>query len=120
MNKFLSFLARWQGLWALIAVGFLFFVTPWIFRWFGTNSGVIDFAYVQALVFSTGVFFTAIFSAWLAIQLDWKIINNHIEEGDFIEDWRRLTAFQRTAIIFSSLAFLIFAFILCFFALPKP
>jgi hypothetical protein len=115
-----KFLKEWQGLWALAAVGTLFWATPFIFRILGMSAGVIDPAYLHALVFTVGVFFTAVFCAWVAVQLDWKILNRYIDSGSFLRDWEYLHPWQKMAFTFGTVAALIASFIACFFALPKP
>lgn len=117
MKKFMN---EWQGLWALIAVGIAFFCVPKVFQAFGMNAGVIDPAYIHALVFTVGVFFTAIFCAWVAVQLDWKIFTRYIEQSGFQRDWDYLLPWQRMAFMLGVVEFLIAAFIACFWALPKP
>jgi len=115
-----NFIKEWQGLWALIAVGIAFFCVPRVFQAFGMNAGVIDPAYVHALVFTVGVFFTAIFCAWVALQLDWKIVDRYISEDKLQRDWDYLNPLHRLVITFSIIGFLIAVFVACYFALPKP
>lgn len=119
-NPFLSFLKRWQGLWALIAVIALFFIMPRLFEWAGMLSGTIDGAYIQALVFSTGVYFSAIFCGWLSLQFDWKILDKYSDHVDIRSDWRSITPLQRVLIFNGTVFILILLYILCFACLPKP
>lgn len=120
MKKFLSFISEWQGLWALLAVLFLFFITPRIFEWAGMLSGTIDGAYFQALVFSTGVYFSAIFCGWLSMQFDWKLLDRYSDRDKLLKDWEAITPLQRILIFNLVIFLLISLYILCYFALPKP
>jgi len=101
-----------------VAAGFCLF--PWMLSKINPASGTIDLAYLQALVFSTFVFFAAILCAWIAIQCDWKIFTGYIKDGDLQDDWNHLTAIQRILILKGTIFVLIIAYILCYFALPKP
>ena len=116
----MKFLKDWQGAWAMLIVGVVFFLVPRVFQFFDMNSGVIDPAYIHALVFTVGAFFTAVLCAWTAVQLDWQMLNRYIDNGSLVKDWYDMQPWKRVAFTFGMVAFLIAAFIACFFALPKP
>jgi len=112
-----KFIKEWQGIISTAILIGVFCVMPKMLSFFSPNSGTIDFAYLQALSFSTMVFFSAVLCSWIAIQCDWKIFT---DSRSFRDDWRYLTPFQRTLIMQGTIMCLILFYILCFFALPKP
>lgn len=112
--------AKWHGAYALIAVVGLFCLMPAILRVTDPSSGTVNGAYVQCLIFSTAVYFAAIFCGWLALQFDWKILGTYIEDRDLHSDWNSITAFQRIVIFCATIMFLISLYVVCYFALPKP
>lgn len=116
----MKFLKAWKGIISTAIVLLVFCGLPSVFRFFRPTSGTIDWGYLQGLVFSTIVFFSAILCAWIAIQCDWSIFTDYISRKKASDDWRYLTPFQRTVVMHSVILILILFYILCFFALPKP
>lgn len=110
----------WHGAYALAAVVGLFCLMPWILRMVDPTSGTISGAYVQALIFSTAVYFAAIFCGWLALKFDWKIFDAYIDARDLHSDWRAVTPLQRLLIFSGTIMFLIALYIACYAFLPKP
>lgn len=115
-----NFLSRWQGLWALLIFLGGFTVTPMIMRLISPTSGQIDGAYVHGLIFTALVFFMAIFCGWLAMQMDWSILDRYIDTGAMKSDWKGLSPLARIIVFFLTIFFLISLFAVCYFSLPKP
>ena len=116
----MKILKEWQGLWAILIVAVLFWMTPKVFGLLGMNSGVVDAGYIHALIFTTAVFFTAIFSAWVALQLDWTFLNKYIDEGTLAKDWAIMPRWGRVVVCMTVILVLIGFYILCYAVMPKP
>jgi len=115
-----NFIKEWHG--ALTALGVVagFCLFPTLLSGLHSTSGTIDWAYLQALAFSTFVFFSAILCSWIAIQCDWKIFTTYIKDRELHDDWLHLKPIQRILILKATIFLLIVAYILCFAFLPKP
>lgn len=85
MKRFLSTL---QGFWCFVLAALVFWFSGPLFQNIDPTTGVWDRGSIHGLSLGASAYFLAVWLAWLAFQIEWPSLDNHIDENKWAQDWR--------------------------------
>jgi len=110
--------SNWQGLTALLAAAAVFYYSPHLLRWLDPTAGTFDVGYLQRPLVAASYFFFATFCAWTAFQIEFPSLDRWLDAQGFTESWRLASAEFKLRFLFSVLALLVLAYLVCLWLVP--
>ena len=94
-DTLVNWLKNHQGIVSLV-IGVLAF-------WFGGNliqsidptAGRYDTGAIHGLITGSVAYLTAVWLAWMVLQIEWPTLNEHIDLQKWLQDWRVIRPEQR-------------------------
>lgn len=101
-----------QGLGALACSVVLFLALGPILQNISPGAGVVDLGALHVVLFSAVKLFFAVSLAWLIINLEFKFLDDYIDNNTLEDDWRELGGQTRATLLVAVFLGLVLAFAL--------
>jgi hypothetical protein len=106
------FLRKIQGFWAVVSALALFVASRPVIQSLDPSAGSTDFGVVHALIFGVCVFLLSIALSFFILQSEFPTLDEHMDSGRFLQDWRSINPQARVAITVGVIISLFFGAIL--------